>query len=59
MSTVLAVVAGLAETIRETLPRTEEEAGPFVAGLCWAMVLFWGTLIAVTWLHCAAKGGGC
>lgn len=42
------VACGLLESLRETLPTTEDDCGPFVAGMAWAFVLFWATLTAVT-----------
>ena len=51
------ITRGLAESIRETLPRTDDEAGVFLSGLTWAFVLHWAILIAVTYLHCSARGG--
>jgi hypothetical protein len=43
------VARGLAESIRESLPADEKEAGPFLAGFCWAFGLHWLLLIVVTW----------
>lgn len=51
------ILRGLAETIRETLPSDEREAGAWLAGLAWAMVLQWSALLLVTWAHCSARGG--
>lgn len=36
------------ESVRETWPRTEEEAGPFIGGFTWAFVIHWVLLIVVT-----------
>lgn len=59
MSLMLEILRGLAETVRETLPSDEKEAGAWLAGLGWAMVLQWAALLLVTWLHCSARAGGC
>lgn len=50
------IALGLAESVRETLPSTEDEAGPFLAGMVWAFVLFWTFLILTTWLWLAGFG---
>lgn len=50
------VVAVLVDAIRESLPSTEDEVGPFVAGMTWAFVLFWAILCAVTWLYAWSLG---
>lgn len=57
MSLLRAVVAGLLESVRETLPTDSKEGGAFLAGLCWAFGIHWTLLIAITWAHCATKGG--
>jgi hypothetical protein len=49
-------VSSLAESIRETLPADEREAGVFLAGACWAFVLFWSMLIFVTYLWSRSTG---
>jgi hypothetical protein len=56
MRIVGAVVAGLWESIRETLPSTEDEAGPFLAGMCWAFCLFFSFLILFSYLAMRAMG---
>jgi hypothetical protein len=48
------ILRGLAETIRETLPRSEAEGGAFLSGVCYAFAVHWALLIAVTWAHCRA-----
>jgi hypothetical protein len=53
----LAVARGLAESIRETLPSEERDAGPFVSGAVWAFLIHWGTLILVTLAYCSNRGG--
>lgn len=55
MTMLREIAAGLAESVRETLPSTEDEAGAFLAGMCWAFVLSWVTLIVVSWL--SQRGG--
>lgn len=44
------------DALRESLPSTEDEAGPFVAGMTWAFVLFWAMLCAITWLYAWSLG---
>ena len=46
---IAAVVCGLLEELRESLPSTEDQAGAFVAGMVYAFVLFWTMLVLVTW----------
>ena len=43
-------------SIREVLPSTEDEAGPWLAGFCSAFVLHWVALLAVTYAHCSRTG---
>lgn len=50
------VVAVLAGALRESLPSTEDEAGPFLAGMAWAFVLFWTMLVLVTYLWLVSVG---
>lgn len=50
------IVRGLAETIRETLPSTSEEGSAFLSGACYAFVIHWALLIAITYAHCRASG---
>ena len=50
------IALGLYEAIRETLPGDEQEAGPFLAGMVWAFVIFWAMLIFVTLLWFKAHG---
>ena len=45
---IAAVVCGLFESLRESLPSTEDQAAHFLQGLCWGVVLSWLMLIAVT-----------
>jgi hypothetical protein len=54
---VAEIITSIAGDIRETLPSTPEEAGIFVAGACWAFILFWSVLILVTWLYVRTVGG--
>ena len=51
-----AVIAGLWESFRETLPSDESEAGVFMAGLTWGFVVFFSMLVLVTWLYARATG---
>lgn len=51
------ILRGLAESIRETLPSDEKEAGAWLSGLAWAFVLHWAAVLLVTWAHCSARGG--
>ena len=51
-----AIIAGLAEAIRETLPDDEATAGAFLSGLVYAFLLFWGMLIFVTYLWWVGQG---
>jgi hypothetical protein len=53
---LLEILRGVAETIRETLPSTYAEAGAFLSGFCYAFVLHWVVLFAVTYAHCRAAG---
>lgn len=57
MRLLCAVVAGLRESVRETLPDDEATAGAWVGGFCWAFAIHWVLLITVTLGHCWAKGG--
>jgi hypothetical protein len=50
---------GIVESIRESLPTTTDEMGPFVAGMAWATVLGGMALVTVTLMHCRAAAGGC
>jgi hypothetical protein len=50
------IARGAWETIRETLPATEDEAGAFVAGMTYAFVIFFGLLVLVTMLYAKAAG---
>lgn len=48
MRLLLDIATGLWESLRETLPGDEQEAGVFLAGLTWGFVIFWTCLILVT-----------
>jgi hypothetical protein len=54
---VAEIARGLWESVREVLPESEADAGPFVSGFVLAFVLHWVTLLAVTYAHCAGRGG--
>ena len=56
MSVLAELVRGLYETIRETLPSDEREAGVFVAGMAWALVVYVVVLLFVSWGTIAAIG---
>ena len=47
---------GAWETLRETLPDSEETAAAFVSGMAWAFAIFFGLLILVTLLYAKAAG---
>ena len=57
MSTVLEIVRYVCGGIRETLPKSEHDAGVFLAGMTWAFVIYCLLLVAVSWLTVAAFGG--
>jgi hypothetical protein len=57
MAIIALVVSYLWASLRETLPSTSEEAGPFTAGLVWAFIVHWTVLALVTWASCAQRGG--
>lgn len=59
MNVLREIVRGAGETIRETLPSTTDEAGVFVAGMCWAVVLCLAGLLLATWMHCSQIAGRC
>ena len=50
------IAAGVAESFRESLPASEDEAGTWIAGFAWAMVLHWAMLFLTTWLWWKAQG---
>lgn len=43
-----AIVAGLVTELMQTLPRDDQEAGTWLAGFCWAFLIFIGLLLLVT-----------
>jgi hypothetical protein len=47
---------GAWETLRESLPSDEREAGAFVAGMAWAFAIFFGLLILTTIVYARAAG---
>lgn len=51
-----ALIAGVCETIRATLPDSEETAGAFVSGMAYAFVIFFALLVLVTLLYAKAAG---
>lgn len=38
-----------AQTLAETLPSDDREAGVFLAGMCWAFVVFWVLIFLVSY----------
>ena len=55
MKMVREIAAGAVESFRETLPSSEAEAGTWIAGFAWAMVLHWAMLSLTTWLWWKAQ----
>jgi hypothetical protein len=51
-----AIVAGCLSELLETLPRTEDEAGAWIAGFCWAFAIFVALLVLVTLAWAKAHG---
>ena len=51
-----AIIAGLAREILDTLPADESEAGTWIAGFCWAFLIFCVLLVVVTWAWAKANG---
>lgn len=50
------ILRGIWESVRESLPTYPEDAGPFLAGFCWAFAIHWVVLIAITYAHCRSAG---
>jgi hypothetical protein len=50
------VVRGVAESIRETLPGDDKEAGLWLGGFCWAFVLHWAIVLIMTYLWWVGQG---
>lgn len=50
------IARGAWDSIRETLPSDDHDAGVFLAGFTWAFVIFWGLVILVTILYAKAAG---
>ena len=50
------VLRGCWESVRETLPTTEQDVAPFVAGLAWGLVIYVLLLILVSWATLTATG---
>lgn len=44
------------EALTEALPQTEREAGVFLAGMAWALVVFCALLVGVSWLTLLSSG---
>lgn len=53
---LLEIASDVLGSFLETLPRTVDEAGPFLAGMTWAFCLFWATLIFVTYRYMGGRG---
>ena len=56
MRLIVEIAAACWESVRETWPTDEHEAGIWLAGFCWAFAVFWTCLFAVTWLYFTARG---
>ena len=56
MSLLAELVRGLYETIRETLPTEERDVGPFIAGLCYGLLIYLCVLLLASWGTIAAIG---
>jgi hypothetical protein len=56
MRLVAEIVRDVVADVRATLPSSEDEAGPFLAGMCWMFVTHWVLVILVTWLYLRAQG---
>jgi hypothetical protein len=54
---VAEIARGIWESVCDLLPRSEAEVASFGAGFFLAFVLHWITLLAVTYAHCAGRGG--
>jgi hypothetical protein len=50
------IARGAWETIRETLPDSDETAGAFIAGLTYGFVIFFALLILTTIVYAKAAG---
>lgn len=57
MRLVADLARGLAESVRETWPTDDRETGVFLAGACWAFVVYVLLLVGVSWLTILAMGG--
>lgn len=51
-----AIVVGLARDILETLPANERDAGIFVSGMAWALLIFVMLLLVATWSWARVNG---
>jgi len=54
---VAEIVRGVCADVRATLPSTEDEAGPFLAGMIWMFVIHWTLMLAMTWWWMRSIGG--
>jgi vacuolar-type H+-ATPase subunit I/STV1 len=51
-----AIVVYVAREILATLPSSEDEAGMFLSGMCWAFLIFIALLLLVTMAWATARG---
>lgn len=51
MRLACAIAQQIAESIRESLPASEETAGVWLSGFVYAMVLHWVMLVLTTWAY--------
>jgi hypothetical protein len=53
MSLLVEIARSIASEIRATLPSREEEAGPFLAGMAWALLIYVVVLLVTS--YCALR----
>lgn len=51
-----AIVAGLAAELLSTLPSNDEQAGMFISGMCYALLVFCFLLLVVSMAWAKAHG---
>jgi hypothetical protein len=56
MSLAIEIARGIWESIRETLPDSDETAGAWLSGFCWAFLIFIALLVIVSWLAVKTMG---
>jgi hypothetical protein len=54
---LLEILRGVWESFRETLPSDEREAGVFVAGLAYGLLIYLGVLLLTSWGTLVGLGG--